>query len=426
MNNKVIAIIAVVIIAVAGCSAGVILLNDDDTEYRSSDVTGRLAILGNANNDDYIDNKDLSTIDAIIDGALDNEDYPLADADNNGKIDSNDRKIIERMIKREPMTIKYINGNGEVKNVGYPLNRVVVVGSNATMTLQALGAISSKKVVGVTGESTKDYYLFSDLVDIPKVSTSVLAADFDAVTNIGNVDAIITMSSASYLKNEATFIGANIDVVRISSSDGLEAVSVALTMGYLLGLEDRANEYAKFCDEILSHIENKASSISHKDKVTCLTATMTNYVSGSSSDYYTLTTICGGDNIADWTEVTKRFNKGDEWLLKPAYHADKFIHYKQYSYDPDEDQSKMYKTYRSYFEDTQIVKDGNYVLINSNAPAIVRLAYTASVLYPEIYGSDYGDKVHQEYVDKFLDNLSAENYKVTSMKFVLTDDLFDI
>ncbi len=423
MNTKIVAILAVVII-VAGGAVAVLAFSGGD--YRSSDVSGRLAILGNANNDDYLDQEDLAVIDDIIAGKKTLKDYPLADANNDKTVDETDREIVKRMVNRESMDIMYIDGNKNIKTVGYPIKRAVVVGTNAAMTVQAIGAATSGKIVGVTGEAAKDNFLFSDLAKLPKVSTSVLAADFDKVQEIGNVDAIITMASKSYLKNEDTFTGAGIDVVRISSSDGLEAVSVALTMGYLFGEEKRANEYAKLCDEVLNYVNEKVKTIKEDSKRTILSFTMTNYVSGTSSDYYELTTMVGGKNLADWSETTKRFMEGDEWLLNEKYYADVMLHYHQYTYDPSVDQKDMYTEYRGYFEDTQAVKDGHYCLMNSNMPAIVRLAYTAAILYPEVYGSDYGDKIHQKYVDGFLDNLKEINYKVTSQKFVLYDSDFGI
>ena len=425
MNSKIIAIAAIAIVITAGCGA-FLIMNDEEGGYRSTDNTGRLAIMGNANNDDYLDKEDLATIDAILDGTVNSDDYPLADANNDGKVDSEDRKMVERMIDREAMSIYYVNGNDEIKSVSYPLNRTVVVGTNAALTMQAVGAVKAGKVVGTTGEATKDYCLFSDFKDLPKVSTSILVADYDAVTKIGNVDAIITMSSKSYLKNESTFTEAGIDVVRISSSDGMKAISVALTIGYLLNLEESANEYAKFCDKVISHVTEKKNTIDSSDVKTCLCATMANHVSGTISDFYGLTTMCGGNNVADWSTTTKQFNDGDEWLLNAKYHVDVFIHFHNYGYDTSADLSSMYNTYRENFDAIQTVKDGNYYMINGNMPAVVRLAYTASILYPEVFGADYGDIVHQEYIDSFIDNLSSEGYKVTDMKFVLTDSDFGI
>ncbi len=422
MNQKIIAIIAVVVIVAGGAAAALVLLNDGG--YRSTDVSGRLAILGNANNDDYLDSEDLKVIDQIIAGEKTLGEYPLADANNDEVVDETDRELVQRMINREEMTIKYINGFDEVKDISYPIKRAVVVGTNAAMTVQAIGAVTSGKIVGTTGEAAKDTFLFSDLAVLPKVSTSVLAADFDKVQEIGNVDTIVTMSSKSYLKNEATFTGAGINVVRISSSDGLEAVSVALTLGYLFQEEERANQYAKLCDDVLTYVNEKAKTIAESDKRTILSFTMTNYVSGKSSDYYGLTTMVGGNNLADWEETTKRFMAGDEWLLNDKYYADVMLHYHQYTYDPSVDQTDMYKEYRGYFEATQAVKDGHYCLMNSNMPAIVRLAYTAELLYPTVYGEGYGDKIHQMYVDGFLDNL--KDFKVTSQKFVLFDSDFDL
>ena len=427
MNVKISAIAVVLVVVVAGCAAYLLLNNDDDDSYRSTDTTGRLAIMGNANNDDYLDNEDLSTIDAIIDGTVSATDYPMADANNDGKVDSADREMVQKMVKRESMTINYINGNDEIKSVKYPVNHIVTVGTNMAMALKSVGAVASGKVVGTTGESNKDYYLFSEFKDLPKVSKGVSSADYDAVTKITpKVDAIFTLPGSYYVKNESTFVNAGINVIRLAASDSSKSTSVALTLGYLLDLEDRANDYARFCDKVISQVSEKKDTISKSSVKTCLAATMTNCVCGTVSDYYEVTVAAGGKNLADWSEVTKTFNSGDEWLLNSKYHADAFIHYKGYSYDPSEDQSSLYKTYRENFEDTQTVKDGHYYLVNFNMPAAVRLAYTASILYPEIFGADYGDIVHQEYVDKFLDNLSEAGYKVTDMKFVLTDSDFGI
>ena len=206
----------------------------------------------------------------------------------------------------------------------------------------------------------------------------------------------------------------------------MKAISVALTIGYLLNLEESANEYAKFCDKVISHVTEKKNTIDSGDVKTCLCATMANHVSGTISDFYGLTTMCGGNNVADWSTTTKQFNDGDEWLLNEKYHVDVFIHFHNYGYDTSADLSSMYNTYRENFDAIQTVKDGNYYMINGNMPAVVRLAYTASILYPEVFGADYGDIVHQEYIDNFIDNLSSEGYKVTDMKFVLTDSDFGI
>ena len=43
----------------------------------------------------------------------------------------------------------------------------------------------------------------------------------------------------------------------------------------------------------------------------------------------------------------------------------------------------------------------NYVVINKNMPDIVRTAYVAQVLYPDVFGADFGDKLYKELVSVF-------------------------
>lgn len=424
------AVIVVIVIVAAIC---VVLLNDDDDDdktYRSSDTTGRLEVFGNANNDDYIDQQDIDFLNQIISRNSDSDtsndidwqkNYPFADANNDGKIDQDDVAWVQRMVNRESMDIYMLNGNKEAIKIGYPALKVVVVGSNAMLTVHAIGGVTEGRVVGVTGEKNKDTYLFSDLENITKVSTSVTTANYDAVSQIqGGVDAIITMTSSAYLKNEKTFTDAQYDVIRVSSSDGLEAASVALTLGYIMQLEERSQKFAKFCDDIVSYTEQKAATISDSDKKTVLCGTMTNYVSGLSSDYYELTVLCGGKNLADWNEVTKRYMEGDEWLKEQKYHADWFIHFRNYTYDPTYDLASLYKEYAAYYDDIQTYLDGHYVVMNGYMPSILRMAYIACQLYPDVYGADWADEMHQYYIDNFVDNLHDIGYKVNHSQFVIT------
>ena len=59
MDTKIIAIFAAAIVIAASGTAAFVLLGDKDDDLKQKDVTGRLVIYGNANNDDYLDNDDL-------------------------------------------------------------------------------------------------------------------------------------------------------------------------------------------------------------------------------------------------------------------------------------------------------------------------------------------------------------------------------
>ncbi|MDD4222437.1 MAG: ABC transporter substrate-binding protein [Candidatus Methanomethylophilus sp.] len=418
---KIFAILATIVVIAAGAGVALYLNNDSqNNSYHSQNTDGRLMIFGNANNDDYIDQGDITALEKIIANPTEVKDHPLADANQDGTVDQRDIDMVKQMINREKMTLYYLNGNGDIKSVDYPLERVVVVGTNAMLTVRAIGAVSAGKVVGVTGEKNKDAVLFSDVKDIAKVSTSILVANPEAVVDIGDVDAIITMNSAVYVKNESTFTNSGIEVIRVACSNNEQDVSTALTLGYMMQLEERANKYAQFCDGVLDHVSGIVANLIDDQKKTCLCVTMTNSVSGTPSDYYKLTELAGGKNLADWNEVTQKYTVGGEWLLKEKYQADYIVHYSQWSYSPDTDYQSIYDKLSVNFTEMDAYQEGNYVLINGYLPDIVRLAYTAAVFYPDLFGEDYGDQVHQQYIDAFVDNLHEADYKVTDASFVIS------
>lgn len=162
----------------------------------------------------------------------------------------------------------------------------------------------------------------------------------------------------------------------------------------------------------LTTIDSKVGKgiLADADRVTSISVTMTNYVGGTISDYYAATELAGSKNIADWNTTTQKFDLGQEWLLK--YDPDFIIHARSIGYGPI-DVQKVWNTYSQYFKDMGAYKDGNYFILNGNMPVGLRIAYMAQIFYPEIFGEDYGEKLHQQYIDTFVDNLHEANYDVT-------------
>jgi iron complex transport system substrate-binding protein len=419
-STKTIAILVVLAIVVVGI--GVVLLYgvSGSSEYRSTNVTGRLTIFGNVNNDDYIDEKDLDILERIISGEESVDDRPLADADQDGSITQSDMDMVERMVDRESMEIFYLDPNGRICSVNYPVDNVVVVGTNILTAMKSIGGV--EKMLGISG-GDRDPVLFSDVIDLPLVSDNTFDADSELVSMIDGVQAIITQDSSAYLENEDVFTEAGIDVVRVAASNGLETISGIITLGYLLDLEDNANRYARFCDETLAFIESKVGdgALADSERVTCLSVTMSNYVGGTISDYYEATEMAGAINLADWDTTTQRFNIGDEWLY--AYDPDYIIHVRSIGYEGIDDQS-IWDKYSIYFTEMGAYQDGNYMILNGNMPVVIRIAYMAAIFYPDIFGEDYGEKAHQEFIDNFMDNLNEAGYDVTvDGTFLITPDM---
>ena len=100
-----IAVVAIILIA-AFCGAALVL-NNGDSEY-AADVTGNVKVLGNANNDDFIDSHDLDLLKKLADDdEWDKTLYPYADADNDGVITSKDVGIVSKIINGERCEVYY-------------------------------------------------------------------------------------------------------------------------------------------------------------------------------------------------------------------------------------------------------------------------------------------------------------------------------
>lgn len=423
MNNKIIAVCVAIIVIVAAACVVVLATNNSSDDGRSTDTTGRLMIYGNANNDDYLDEYDIETLEAIIAGEM--EETPLADANQDGVIDEQDIEVVQNLINKQPGIVYYQSYHDEtleVQSCNYPIEYICVCGTNASLMMKSLGVVD--RILLIDGGS-KDSVMFSDFLDIPKASSSVLEADIEIVSETA-VQAIITEDSASYIKNYATFESAGIDVIRLSSSSPERSIGSILTIGFLLQVEDRAEEYVQFCDGILADINEKVGDLDDSERVSALTVTMSNSVGGLTSDYVASVIAAGGTCPADWESSTQKFEIGDEWLLDPKYSTDYIIHFRTtLGYTPitDEEKQEMWDTYSVYFTDLDAYKNGNYVILSSAMPVHLRIAYLATIFYPEIFGEDYADNLHQEYIDRFIDNLNEQNYQVADNPYyIITAD----
>ncbi|MBQ8180036.1 MAG: hypothetical protein IJ026_06340 [Candidatus Methanomethylophilaceae archaeon] len=402
-RNQIIAIAAVIILAVAG--AAVVLVTSGDDGPSDMDTTGRLMVYGNATNDDYLDNEDVKCLEDIISsGTWDKEASPLADADQDGSITEADVDMVKRLVNGESMTVYYngySGGDPAICKVKYPIVNCVVAGTNPAMILKSIGC--QDLVVGYALGTSPDTVYFSDIIaNGEAVSDSILKVDEEIFSELGT-RTIITQDSASYIKNESTFVLSGADVVRIAASNTQDSLSSAITLGFLMQREESAQAYAKYCDDLLADIEKKLEEVD--EKVTSLSVTMSNSVGGTTSDYYDATTRAGSINIADWNTTTQKYEEGAEWIHQ--YPAQFIIHARTLGYG-EIDIQKTWTSNGELFSDTHAYKNGNYYILNGNIPVHLRVAYMAEIFYPDIFGEGYGDKAHQEYVDEFLDNLSGK------------------
>lgn len=434
MNTKLVAILAVIIVVAAGSAAYIVINNDDDGHYVSTDNTGRLAVYGNANNDDYLDNSDVEYLEKIIAGT--EEETPLADANQDGKIDSADVDFVKGILNKTQKTVYVLqtyNKTAQVVSCKYPLTSVGVAGYETITVLQSIGAVDKIKILSGAGGDSFDKTFYSDVYDLPKCGKDVWNIDPELLPENVKLDGIIAMDSKSYLPNYQTFEKAGISVVRIQAAHALNSLSGIVTVGFLLGCEEKANELMEFFDGITDNIVKKVGTVSDENKVTGLFVTMTNYVEGpvDRSEYTGTMVIAGAKSLADkntapWGSDKARlqFKTGEEWLLNDDYQGDFIVHSRALGLKPltSEQMQDQWNNYSQYFTKMSAYPDG-YFILNSTLSPVLRIAVMATQFYPDLFGEDYAFDCIQQYYDKFITSISDFDAKTDATWLITANDV---
>lgn len=426
-TKHIIAVAAVVVICVVAIAVLALGGDDGNKKYVSDDDSGRLMVFGNANNDDYIDEKDIDTLKKIIAGEMEETKY--ADANHDGEVNEKDIQYVRDIIDKKVDMVwisQIYNSTEQVVDCSYPLTSVCVAGYETVTVIKSIGAAEYITCLsGLGGESFNPTF-YSDVYNLPKVGPDAWNVDVDQLSKY-KVQAIVAMDGKSYVKNYETFEQANIDVVRIQAANGLTSLNGIVTLGFLFDCVDRANDEMEFFDGILQDISKKLSTIPADKKVTGLFVTMTNYCEGVTdrSEYTGTMEIAGAKPVADDTvwegKARKQFFIGDEWLLKEQFQADYIVHSRGLGLG-EVDKQKQWDTYSVYFKEMNAYKNGNYFLLNSTLSPVLRIAFMATQFYTDTFGEDYAVNLVQEYYDKFITNVKDFNAK-TDATWVITADM---
>jgi len=430
MDKKVLIIVAVVAVCVVAIAAFVVL-GQGNSKYVSDDDTGRLKVFGNADNNDYLNNDDIKYLEKIIAGQ--EKETKFADANRDGKVDNNDIQFVKDILNGKQKTVwisQTYNKQEQIVECKYPLNKICVAGYETITVIKSMGAVS--KIVALSGASgdsfNKEFY--SDVYDLPKCGPDVWKVDPELLSQYP-VDAIIAMDGSSYVPNYETFEKAGIDVVRIEAAHALNSLSGIVTVGFLLGYTDQANKLMEFFDGITNDITKKVSKISDKDRKTGLFLTMKYYVEGPTkkSEYTMTMQIAGAKVLADeypdiWGDTARKtFKLGDDWLLNEKYQADFICLSNALGLDKmtDEQLQAKWDDCAQYMAKMDAYPDG-YFILNSTLSPVLRIAFMAQVMYPEVMGDDYAYKYTQEYYDKFITNVKNFDAK-NDATWIITSDM---
>lgn len=268
MDNRLIVILIVAILAVASVGT-LFMLGQSDSKGQEVKPTGRLVAYGNANNDDYLDERDLDLIKDIANGdkEWDKTANSFADVNVDGDIDSEDVEHLEKILNKEKCKMYYLDVWGGISSIKYP-----ITGSLGTMYWEQadmailLGVWDRVEACG--SGSMKDFANpgWRDKTSIGNGYN----AEPELILSTG-VDAFLAYTqkdgTALQLKELIEKTGSEMDLLAPPITDKVAAV---ITYGVLLSCEERAYEYATECDKVIEYMNEKLSGYTEETAPTVI------------------------------------------------------------------------------------------------------------------------------------------------------------
>ncbi len=276
MNNKILAVIAICVIVVAAVGATVLTIGDKTEPVVE---TGRLVVYGNANNDDYLDERDVDFLKQIVSGESewDSEKYPFADTDTDGEITQADIDLLNKFLKKEESIMRYYDYAGTVQSIHYPITGNLSViynyGLDAAIILgcyDRVVAASNNVITTATNTETrypglKSMVNIRDPVGDPQdLLQAGIDHDVKAIFGIGE-------SYVTTIQNSLKAANSDIDVITISTSGyagrSCDYLGGIITLGVMFGCEDNAYDYIKFVDGAMDRLEENLADV---DPLSCV------------------------------------------------------------------------------------------------------------------------------------------------------------
>lgn len=440
MDKKIIAIFVVVIVIVVAAAVAVVVISDDDDDDDAYTIKAGLPVYGNADENYTIDSKDLDIINDIINGSMSFSNYPYADANHDGSVTQADADLVQKIINKEPCTIYHVNfvttGN-VVVDTKWPATSALSTGSANMLMLETLAGVSDK-VHGIcySKSSPPDSTLFPTFSKMTSLGSSSTKMTLDSAKDTIDqykVTTFIVDHTASTISNEADFEAQGIDVVRVDPAyvDVSEYAPQLLLLGFLFDTETQAQSIVAWEEQVMADINKKLEGVEKVSAITCNGTPSSHglWLSAGSSDYIDVIKAAGATFPLDIDAMKAAgitsyssgayFNTGDTWLYD--YDFDYIVSIRTGGwYSGTVNVVEKYDESLSYLANTQAYKDGHAAVITGDAPIILRVAYAATVLHPDIFTVEWANQLNEQFFENFYP------YKIdfTNLFFEITYDTY--
>ncbi|MBE6524517.1 MAG: hypothetical protein E7Z65_06570 [Thermoplasmata archaeon] len=287
-KNMIIVIAAVAVIAVVAVAAFAVMNNGGGSggdnpgarvgeviaEKNFPDTSSRLWVYGNANEDDYIDETDVSVLENMVKGSV--RSTQLADTNVDGKVDQADVDYLKKIINATSSTeidVYYIDNYFKIAKVSWPVKTIATSYCSGLYTAEATGL--TQKLIMVD-DTIATYWA--------KLNSYAAKASSFGATDSPNYDLLMKSKVDVYVpgycdakadvESPTKLNPVGIDVMFMNTCDNSgvdytnEYIDRSIVMfGFLLqGDMEQTYEYLEWHDHILSTVESAAKKISEKDK----------------------------------------------------------------------------------------------------------------------------------------------------------------
>lgn len=418
-NTKLYAIIAVAVLVVAGVGAYLAFGGGSD-EYRSTNTDGRLTILGNANEDDYLDDEDVKTLEEMI---SENKYTVMADANDDGVIDQKDIDMVKEIIDvkeynknksdsdKKSMTVNYITVDGDVSSAKYPVSKMIILNTQRSLGLAiAIGA--GDNVVGINDfiKSYWDKNLFKDYEGLPSVGDRK-EPSIEDILKI-NADTVYSGTAKTYgLNLDGNTVGDK-QILRLTTWENGRLAEGALMLGFFTDNDSGAHKYVKWVDDVIADLDEKLDKVQDKTATKFYLGTPT-YMYAQSDGVSTAMSASGATNVGNviCTDPSKGGMSVSACLedildANPQYIvAGKYM----YTHMTSTEVKEMYDTLDySKFAITDGYKNGKISMVNYDLPFCIQTLIAAHIFFPDAVSMDDVEESIEYYLDNFCDTNGYE------------------
>lgn len=425
-NNKVYAIVLVFVLVVAAAGAYFVFSSGND-DYRSSNTDGRLAILGNADEDDYLDSKDIDKIKSMIE----NHEYSqMADANNDGVVDDADAKMVQEIIdlkkynkdkadsEKKSMTINYISVDNKVLLAEIPVLKLIILNSQRSLSLAI--AIDAGENVAALNDYIYTYWdenLFKNYKDLPTVGDRKEPSLEEILKT--DADTIYAGSETKYGVNiQGTALGDK-QVIRLVTYEDGRLADGALMLGFFTDHDAEAQKYVKWMDDLTDKTNEKLSKIADKDKTRFYVGTPT-YMYAGLDGVSTALSASGATNIGNLiiTDPTKAGDSVSNHVEDILTYNPQYIVGGKYIYT-HQSESEIKAVYGSMDFSKFAITDGyinnEICMINYDLPFCIHTLIGSTIFFPEAFSVAELEDTIKEYLTLFCE---TNGYEFNMYNFV--------